>query len=254
MKDFFGYFFGAGETQEFYSFTFAHFAPIILMLLVIFLIYRKRDAIRTWKHEESIRYVLAFSLMISELSYFWRLVGVESLGANPVDHLPITVCGWAVVFASFMVIGKTQSLFDIVYFWLFSGSIFALATPTVLDYTGPTRFRYYQFWVEHTFGYIAIFYMIFVHGMRPTIKSAIRSYVALWVLAAVAYYANTMLPGANYLFMARTEGTTSVLDILPKNFTLRILLMAAVITLLFGLAYLPWYVKDRKAKKQEVAV
>lgn len=254
MREFFGYFFGAGTEQEFFSFSFAHFAPIILMLLVIFLIYRKRDAIRAWKHEESIRYVLAFSLVISELSYFWRLVGVESLGANPVDHLPITVCGWAVVFASFMVIGKTQSLFDIVYFWLFSGSIFALATPTVLDFTGPTRFRYYQFWIEHTFGYIAIFYMIFVHGMRPTVKSAVRSYVALVVLAVIAYWANQMLPGANYLFMARTEGTTSVLDILPKNFALRVLVMAVVITLLYGIAYLPWYLKDHKAKKRAVAV
>ena len=254
MKDFFSYFFGAGTEQEFFSFSFAHFAPIIVMIGVIFLIYWKRDAIRGWKHEESIRYVLAFALIISEMSYYWRLVGMPSLNPNPVDHLPITVCGWAVVFGSFMVIGKSQRLFDIVYFWLFSGSIFALITPTVLDFTGPTRFRYYQFWVEHTFGYIAVFYMIFVHGMRPTFKSAIRSYVALVILAVIAYWANSMLPGANYLFMARAEGTTSVLDILPKNFALRVLIMAAAITALYGVAYLPWYVKDRKAKKQEVAV
>lgn len=254
MKDFFSYFFGAGTEQEFFSFTFVHFAPIILMIGVILLIRWKRDAIQSWKHEQAIRYVLAFALIISEMSYYWRLVGMPSLNPNPVDHLPITVCGWAVVFCSFMVIGKTQSLFDIIYFWLFSGSIFALLTPTVLDSTGPTRFRYYQFWAEHTLGYIAVFYMIFVHGMRPTFKSAIRSYVALVILAVIAYWANSMLPGANYLFMARAEGTTSVLDILPKNFALRVLIMAAAVTALYGVAYLPWYVKDRKAKKQEVAV
>ena len=78
-----------------------------------------------------------------------------------------------------MVIGKTQSLFDISYFWLFSGSIFALITPTVITYTGPTRFRYYQFFVEHTAGYVAVFYMIFVHKMRPTFRSMVKSYVAL---------------------------------------------------------------------------
>lgn len=252
MKDFFGYFFGAGTEQEFFSFSFAHFAPIVIMIGVIFLIYRKRDAIRAWKHEEFLRYVLAFVLIVSEMSYYWRLIGIPSLNPNPVDHLPITVCGWAVVLCSFMVIGKTQSFFDISYFWLFSGSIFALITPTVLDFTGPTRFRYYQFWVEHTFGYIAVFYMIFVHGMRPTFKSAIRSYVALVILAVIAYWANTMLPGANYLFMARPEGTTSVLDILPKNFALRVLIMAAAVTALYGIAYLPWYLKDRKTKKQPV--
>ena len=185
------------------------------------------------------------------MSYFWRLVGVPSLDPNPVDHLPITVCGWAVVFASYMVIGKSQTLFDICYFWTFAGSIFALITPTVITYTGPTRFRYYQFWAEHLLGYIAIFYMIFVHNMRPNKKSFVKAYVALLILAVIAYFANQIIgPGANYLFMARPEDTPSVLDILPPNFALRIFVMIAAVTILFVLAYVPWYLKDKKAEKQ----
>jgi hypothetical integral membrane protein (TIGR02206 family) len=184
------------------------------------------------------------------MSYFWRLVGVPSLEANPVDHLPITVCGWAIIFGSYMLVGKSQSLFDIVYFWVFAGTIFALITPTVITYTGPTRFRYYQFWIEHTIGYIAVFYMIFVHKMRPTIKSAARAYGTLFVLAVVAYCANRIIgPGANYLFLARPEDTPSILDILPPNFAVRLLVMALIVTTFFALAYLPWYLMDKKAKK-----
>ena len=253
MKAFFAYFFGAGTTEEFHNFTLTHFLPILLMVGIILLIYWKRDALKGWKHEQAIRYVLAFMLIISEMSYYWRLVGVPSLGPNPVDHLPISVCGWAVIFCSYMVIGKTQSLFDISYFWLLCGSVFALITPTVITYTGPTRFRFYQFWAEHTLGYIAIFFMIFVHGMRPTVKSAVRSYIALIVLAVIAYFANELIgPGANYLFMAKPEATPSILDILPPNFALRILVMAGAITLLYFVAYLPWLMKDKKAKKLEV--
>jgi len=151
-----------------------------------------------------------------------------------------------------MLVGKSQTLFDISYFWLFSGTVFALVTPTVITYTGPTRFRYYQFWVEHTLGYVAVFYMIFVHGLRPTVKSAVKAYVLLVVLAVVAFFANRIIgPGANYLFMARPEDTPSILDILPPNFTLRLIIMAAVITLMFALSYLPWYLKDRKASRQK---
>lgn len=255
MKEFLQYFFGKGEQVEFTNFSAAHFIPILAAVALIFAISAFRKQLRGWRHEEALRYVLAFALIISEMSYFWRLVGVPSLGANPVDHLPITVCGWAVIFASYMVIGKSQSLFDICYFWLFSGSIFALLTPTVITYTGPTRFRYYQFWLEHTLGYIAIFYMIFVHGMRPTVRSAVKAYAALIALAGIAYFANQMLgPGANYLFMAKPEDTPSILDILPPNFALRIAVMAAVVTLLFFLSYLPWYLKDRKAAKTPAAV
>lgn len=175
-----------------------------------------------------------------------------SLGPNPVDHLPITVCGWCVVFGSYMVVAKSQRLFDLCYFWLFSGSIFALLTPTVITYTGPTRFRYYQFWLEHTLGYIAVFYMIFVHGMRPTVKSALRAVFWLVALAIVAYFVNDMLPGANYLFMAKPESTPSVLDILPPNFALRICIMAVAVLTLFGVSYLPWYLKDKKSAKAAI--
>lgn len=254
MKAFFQYFFGAGEQAEFTNFGMAHFLPILIMLAVILLIYFCRDKIRECKCEQVLRYILAFALIVSEMSYYWRLVGVPSLEPNPVDHLPITVCGWAVVFCSYMVIGKNQTLFDISYFWLLCGSVFALLTPTVITYTGPTRFRYYQFWAEHTLGYVAVFYMIFVHKLRPTIKSAVKSYIALAVLAVIAYFANRMIgPGANYLFLAKPEDTPSVLDILPPNFLLRTLVMVAVVTLLYALAYLPWYLKDRKKAREKVA-
>ncbi|MBO7738487.1 MAG: TIGR02206 family membrane protein [Clostridia bacterium] len=246
MKEFLNYFFGKGETEEFTNFTLAHFLPILVAVGIILLIWRFKDKIQACKHEKAFRYTLAFLLIVSEMSYYWRLVGIPSLDPNPVDHLPITVCGWAVVFCSFMVIGKSQSLFDIVYFWLFAGSIFALITPTVISFTGPTRFRYYQFWLEHTLGYISVFYMVFVHKMRPTVKGAFKAYGLLGVLTAVAFAANRIIgPGANYLFMARPEDTPSILDILPPNFALRFAVMMAAVTTLFVLAYLPWYFMDR---------
>lgn len=247
MPEWFNYFFGKGDTVEFTNFTLAHFLPILVAAAMIFLIYLCRNNIRDLKREYVFRYVLAFALIVSEMSYYWRLIAIPSLGPNPVDHLPITVCGWVAVFSSYMLVGKSQTLFDISYFWALCGSVFALITPTVITYTGPTRFRYYQFWAEHLLGYVAIFYMIFVHNMRPTWKSFIKSYVALIVLAVIAYFANRMIgPGANYLFMAKPEDTPSILDILPPNFALRLLIMAAAVTALFLLAYLPWYIKDKK--------
>ena len=244
MKTFFIYFFGEGTLPEFALFTPAHFAPVMLMLAVIALIRRFREKIRCSRHEETLRYILAFALIICDMSYYWRLVGMPSLHPGPVEHLPI--CGWAVIFSSYMLVGKKQALFDISYFWLLSGSLFALITPTPLTYTGITRFRYYQFWLEHTLGYVAIFYMIFVHGMRPTVKSAIRSYAALVVMAVIAYLVNQMIPGANYLYMARPEAAPSVLDILPADFVLRTSIIVAVITLMYVLAYLPWAMIDRR--------
>lgn len=247
MKDFLLYFFGAGTEQEFALFTLAHILPMVWMVAMILLLHRFREPIRKWKHEGYLRYILAFGLICAEMAYYWRLVAIPALGPNPVENLPIGVCTWALIFCSYMVIGKSQTLFDIAYFWLLSGSVFALLTPTPLTYTGPTRFRYYQFWAAHTLPFIAVFYMIFIHGMRPNRKSILKAYIALLVLAVIAFWVNTMIPGANYLFLAKPEAAPSVLDILPPNFFLRTAIIAAVITLLFGVAYLPWHLKDKKA-------
>lgn len=247
MKECLRYFFGAGTEPEFALFTPAHFAPIVLLIGVLFLLYRYREALRESPHETKVRYVLAFVLIICDMSYYWRLAAAPWLSGGPAESLPIGVCGWSVIFCAFMMVGKSQRLFDIAYFWLLTGSLFALITPTPLTYCGPTRFRYYQFWLEHTMGYVAIFYMIFVHGLRPNRRSLVRSYCALLAMAVLAAWVNHMIPGANYLYMARPESAPSVLDILPPNYGLRVAIIVAVITAMFGFAYLPWYLKDRKA-------
>ena len=249
MKEFLIYFFSWGSEPEFALFTPAHFATILFMLAMVFLTRKFKNQLRESKFEVNIRYIMAFLLIISDMAYYWRVAGHPGMVPDPAQHLPISVCGWAAIFCSFMLVGKSQTLFDISYFWILSGSVFALLTPTPLTYTGPTRFRYYQFWTEHTMIYISTFYMIFVHGMRPTIKSALKSYAALWTMVVIAYFVNQMVgEGANYLFMARPEAAPSVLDILPPNFILRTFIMAAVITALYVVAYIPWYVKDRRAK------
>ena len=267
MENFFKHFFGAGDPAdgyEFRNFSIAHFLPIIIAIGVIFLVYKFRGKIASVKGEEKIRLGLALTLIITEMSYFWRLVGVPSLNANPYEHLPITVCGWVIIFGSFMLTTKNKTLFDICYFWVFAGTIFALITPTVINYAGPTRFRFYQFWLEHLLGYLAVFYMIFVHKTRPSIKSIFKAYAFLAVLGFVAIFANNLLAGypefdpelydaPNYLFMAKGEAQSPILEILPSNYVVRVIVMGAVVALLFFISYLPWLIMDIRAKKRLAA-
>ena len=266
MEKFFKHFFGAADPNgpyEFTNFTLPHFLPILVCIGIIYLIFRYRKKLANCKHEDKIRMGLGFMLIITEMSYFWRLVGVPSLNANPYEHLPITICGWAIIFSCFLVLTKSQTMYDVCYFWVFAGTIFALITPTVINFTGPTRFRYYQFWCEHLLGYISIFYMTFVHKMRPTIKSAFKSYGFLSVLGGIAIFANLLLgsysepnyehDAANYLFMAKGEAQSPLLEILPSNYVIRVMTMAGVVALMFALSYLPWFFIDRAKKKKAAA-
>ncbi|XMB86108.1 TIGR02206 family membrane protein [Mycoplasmatota bacterium WC44] len=230
-------FFDHGEIGEFKYFTLPHFIPLLLMVLIIFLIYRFRDKIREYKFEDNIRLVLAFTMIISDMSYFWHKMYI---GAEIKDHLPITVCGWAALLGGFMLLSKKQSLFDIVYFWVLAGSINALITPAVITDNGPTHFRYYQFWIEHTSIFIAVFYMIFVHKYRINIKSLIKAISAIIFLTVIAIYVNNNITGANYLFLSSTEAGDSVLNFLPSAFWLRLIIMGGIVFTLFFIAYAPW--------------
>ena len=100
MKEFLIYFWGQGDTPGFDLLTPAHFAPILAMIAAILLIRKYADRIRASKHEEKIRYGIAFALICSEMAYYWRLVALPELGPNPVDNLPIAVCGGAAIFGS----------------------------------------------------------------------------------------------------------------------------------------------------------
>lgn len=230
-------FFNHGDVGEFSYFSLAHLIPIFLMLIIIFSLYKYQDKIRNWKYEENARIIFAGILLLSDMSYFWHKI---YLGANVANHLPITVCGWSAILGAFMLMTKKQGLFDVVYFFVLAGSINALITPAVIIDNGPTHFRYYQFWIEHTFIFIAVFHMIFVHNYKVSTKSIIRSASVLGVLTVLAIYVNANIEGANYLFLATTEAGDSVLNFLPSNLYLRLLIMGSIMSLLYSLAFLPW--------------
>lgn len=239
MKQFFDH----GVEGEFSYFSLAHFMPIIIMLGIIYLLYRYQDKIRNWKHEENVRIIFAAIVLFSDSAYFWHKIYI---GANVANHLPVTVCGWAAIMSAFMLMTKKKGLFDVVYFFVLAGSINALITPAVIMDNGPTHFRYYQFWIEHTSIFIAVFYMIFVFGYKVNLRSMRRSAIVLAILGALAIFVNANIEGANYLFLATTEAGDSALNFLPSNLGLRLLIMGSIVGVLYFLAYLPWIFINKK--------
>lgn len=239
-------FFDHGVEGEFKYFSLTHFIPIIIMILIIYLLYKYKDKIRELKYEDNIRIIIAAILLLSDMSYFWHKMYI---GADIADHLPVTVCGWSAILGSFMLLTKKQGIFDVVYFFVLAGSINALITPAVIIDNGPTHFRYYQFWVEHTSIFIAVFYMIFVHRFKVNTKSIIRSSSVLILLTLLAIYVNSNIEGANYLFLSTTEVGDSALNFLPTNLGLRLLVMGTIIGILYFIAYLPWLIINKQTNK-----
>jgi len=233
-------FFGYGDQGDFKLWSFAHFAPIILMIGIIVLIYVFRKKIAKSKHEENIRYILGFLMLIEEMSYYWRVLYVGSADPNKSDLLtllPLQVCEWSCIFSAFMIMKKSKNLYDICYYVCLVCSVIPLFTPIVITNAGPTYYRYYQFWGEHTLPIIAVLYLTFVHGFRPSLIKIYKPICFLLVLAIIAAIANKLIPGADYLYMSGNTEGVPIMGLLPSNVYGRMAVLTAIFLVLFICVY-----------------
>lgn len=242
-------FFGYGEKGNFKYWSFAHFTPIILFALAVYFVYRYRDAIKKWKHEENFRFIFAAVMLFAEMSYFWRLLYVGTSESGPpidlLDKLPLQVCEWTCIFAIFMITKKSKALYPICFYVCFTIGIFPLLTPSVITTAGPAYYRYYQYWLEHLLPPFSVFYMTFVHGFRPTKKGIIGAAGFMATLVVLALICNANIPGANYLYLAEgtTDGGGSIMDPIRNLVGGSTAALVALLTVaVIGIFFLAYYV------------
>ena len=174
-------FLGYSLEQDFHYWSPAHLLPIILLGLAIFLTFKYKDKIRSYKHEETVRFMIAALMIFNECFYYWRLLYVGNGGsAEPkqlLTYLPLQVCEWSAYLAAFMMMKKSRHIFDICFYVSLTLGLIPLFTPAVIMQAGPSYARYYQFWIEHLVPIYAVFYMMAVHGFRSSYK---RVYKPFW--------------------------------------------------------------------------
>lgn len=246
-------FFGYSETPVFEYFSLAHLAPIILLGIGIFLVYRYREKLRSWKYEDAFRSLMGVLLIFNECSYYWRLlyVGNSQDGTQMMTFLPLEVCEWTAYIAAFMLLKKNRHLYDIAFYITLTLGLIPLVTPAVLTRVGPAHFRYYSFWIEHTLPMLGVFYMTFVHGFRPDFRKIYKPIAMLSILACFAIYANLNIPDANYMYLAAGTAGDSLANILPANIGARLVVAFGIICVLFTLVSLPQIIKEIKQKRTE---
>ena len=244
-------FFGYAPQKDFHYYSLAHFLPIILLGIAIYLTYRFRDKIRNSKHEENIRFTLGAVCIFAEVSYYLRLlyVGAGASNNQMINYLPIEVCQWMAIIAGFMIMKKSKNMFDICYYVCLTLGVLPLIMPAVIETTGPGYFRYYQFWAEHITPIYCVFYMMFVHKMQPDYKKVYKPFALLAVMVCIAIPANIAIPNGSFMYLQGEPDGDSIVSFFPKNIALRLLCFAGIVIVLFALVSLPQIIREIKAKK-----
>ncbi|PIE32474.1 TIGR02206 family membrane protein [candidate division KSB3 bacterium] len=228
--------------EPFHFFGPAHITVLtsIILFNVLFFLFRKRFSVKV---RRNIRYGMAILLFLNEIGYhIWRI----STGTWTIQHmLPLHLCAVLVWFSLVMLLTGSVRIYEFSYFLGIAGATQALLTPEVSQYGFP-HYRWCQTFISHGILVAIPLYMTFVEGFRPYWKSVTRVLLTLNIYAVFVGIVNAMV-GSNYLFIARKPDMPTLLDVLGP-WPWYILAMEALALVLCLLLYLPFAIKDKKAR------
>lgn len=235
-------FFGFGAPGTFKAYHLMHLLPLLLCAAAILLTFCLRKRLRSWKHENTFRYLLSFLLFLTEFGFFvWLLyVGDTSGQYLMMSKLPLHLCDVGLICCMFMITSKNRTLFGFNFFVTLFGATLACIIPqTVLTDVGPSYFRYYQYFIEHLLPIYCTAYMMIVHGMRPRYRDIWISVIGVSLMLWPAFLLNDAFPGSDYLFLKLDT------SLFPADQHIRAAVYAALLALVF---HAMWFAGGRKRR------
>lgn len=223
---------------QFKAFSLPHIAALFVILLLNIGMVLWFKKVKDEKTQKLFCYVLGGLLIFQEIvREVWHMsIGIFSLGRS----LPLHLCGAAIILGPLMLIKKNYSLYEILYFWGFGGTIQALITPNCL--WGFPHLSYFLYFISHGLIILACVYMTFVEKFRPTWISILKVFIVTNIYMGFIAIVN-LLTGGNYMFICDKPETPSIIDYLGP-WPWYILSLEGVGIVTFFIYYSPFFIKD----------
>ena len=233
---------------EFQAFGTQHLVTIAVTLVTPILLIGIVRRANSEALPSAIGLLIAAILMANEVAAWSIRLAEVGLPRFAQAHLPLHVCGIAVLATVATLVSRSQRPFEITYFWGLVGATNAVLTPGELDASFPD-YRYIQYFVAHSGIVVGALYATWGLGMRPTLAGLFRAFAALNLFAAAVAVVNYLL-GSNYMYLsAPPAGTVSPFLFAPWPWYL--LALELIGLALFFVAYAPFIVSRRLAARSE---
>lgn len=200
------------------------------------------------KTRRIVRITMAVMLWVNEAAYhiwnlYWGHWNVQTM-------LPLHVCSIMIWLAGFMLIFKNYRIYEFAYFLGIGAALQAFLTPDGGIYGFP-HFRILQTQIAHGLLITSAIFMTTVEDFRPTWKSFLRVAVGANIAMAAVFVIN-MLVGSDYMYLNGKPATASLMDALPA-WPWYIPFLELIGFAMFLLLYLPFIIKDARAKRKPSA-
>jgi hypothetical integral membrane protein (TIGR02206 family) len=193
----------------------------------------------------TVAYLLAAVLLLQEgiKAKLW----VDILGWSPY-LLPLDLCTLTVFLSAWMLVTRSRRLFEIAYFWGLGGTTQALLTPDLQE--SFPAVSYLLFFLGHGGIIVALFFAMFVFGLRPYLDSIPRVIAITAAVAALAFAVNLAF-GTNFMFLMAKPNQPSLLDLFGP-WPWYLIGLVALSLLSFALLYLPFLTWDSIRRKKSL--
>ena len=160
--------------------------------------------------------------------------------------LPLQLCRFTNLAIVLVMVWRKYFWFEIIFFWAFAGMLQASFTPE-LEHGFPHWF-FIRYWLGHPGVILCMVYAVVVFKFRPTLKSLGKSFVAVNVFMILIVGFNYLLD-ANYLWLRHKPVFPTLMDFCgPWPYYIIVLELLALIH--FMLAYLPFYILERRVQRE----
>lgn len=227
------------DTVSFSNYGFEHLVSVLSVLL--FGIWFNRQGRRKWNEEQQWRYALIFAVALYGIQLFKTFIRLYLGNFDITEDLPLQLCNILPLLVTLGLYFRSRLILSVTFFWILAGTAQANITPTLLN-TFP-HYEAIRYWTIHVGLPVIAVYVYYVLGFRFRIKDAVRSALALNVLAAVIYPINCLLD-SNYLYLIGKPPGTTIYNLLGP-WPWYIMNIEFLMLVLFSLVLVPFYIYER---------
>jgi hypothetical integral membrane protein (TIGR02206 family) len=232
------------EGTPFQLFGVQHLTALAIITLCCFSYLYFRNV---WGERERkiVRWVFAIAIVVNESalhvwSAYWGIWNIQTM-------LPLHMCAVIIWSSAYMLITKNYTIYELVYFMGLGGAMQAVLTPADAAAYNFPHFRIMQTFIAHGLLINIAIYMTVVEGFRPTLQSFKRIFIWTNIYMVIIFFFNLAI-GSNYLFIAYKPDFPTLLDILAP-WPWYILELEAIGFTIFFILYIPFLIKDWRAKQ-----
>jgi hypothetical integral membrane protein (TIGR02206 family) len=225
------------EKYGFKAFSTEHISIVVgwLILTVALILYARR-----LPENRALRIGKAIGWTIFGAEAFWLFHKLATHAFDVRYNLPLDLCNIGALAAPFLMMRRHPRLFQILYFWIMTGTLQGVLTPdmqSAFPYIG-----YLKYWVIHAGLVTGVLYIVFVYRWQPTFRGLGLAFGAIQVYAVVTYGLN-LLFNSNYGYLMRKPEGASLFDYFGEHY---ILVAQGVCLVFFFVFWSPFALVSKK--------